>query len=128
MNGGVRALQAYYTATAGFVLADWLLGLNLRVSFLDAEPAWRAAWYLLCLACLAAMLWRPAWAPLLTLVESAATLVALILTTGLRVLVVTDAMIETGRGVVTPAELVNFAIAGGAGWFALHSRMQALRR
>ena len=47
------------------------------------------------------------------------TLSLLIISMATRVLVVTDEMIEEGRGFVTVKELLNFAIAGSITYFSL---------
>lgn len=121
-----RILTFYYAATALFLLLDYVFHVNVRVAFLDPWPAWRAAYYAACLALFAAMVWRPGWAELLGIAESLFTLSALILTTGVRVMVVTDEMIDSGTGFVTAQELVNFVIAGGIAWLSWQRGMLAL--
>ena len=54
------------------------------------------------------------------------TLVALIVTMALRVMVVSDEMIDAGAGVVTPQELINFALSGGIAWFSWQRGIRAL--
>lgn len=51
-----NVLVSYYAATALFLLLDYLLGINLRLAFLDANAGFRAAYYAFCFACLAAMI------------------------------------------------------------------------
>ena len=58
------------------------------------------------------MLWRPSWSSHIAAAESLLTLSLLIISTAARVMIVTDEMIEEGRGFVTVNELLNFAIAG----------------
>jgi hypothetical protein len=50
------------------------------------------------------------------MIESLATLVALIINMALRSMIVTDAMLESGMGFVTMPEIINFVIAGGAAY------------
>ena len=109
-------LVAYFAATALFVALDFGIGLNVRVAFLEAAPGLRAAYYGLCFLCLAVMLWRPAWTAIVGGIESLFALAALIVTMGIRVMVVTDDMLETGTGFVTMPEIVNFMIAAGAAY------------
>ena len=126
MSGTI--LRAYYAATALFLVLDYGFGISVRVSFLDALPAVKAAYYAACFACFALMAWRPAWAPAISTVESLVVLIALILNMGVRTLVVTDRMIETGTGILTTRELLNFLIAGGIAWIGWQQGIRALDR
>ena len=123
-----RTLRAYYAATALFLLLDYGFGISVRVAFLDGLPTVKATYYAACFGCFALMAWRPAWAPVIATAESLVVLVALILDMGVRTLVVTDQMIETGAGIVTPPELVNFLIAGGIAWIGWQRGIRALAR
>ena len=111
-------LLSYYAATAVFLSLDWFLGINIRLSFLEDHAGLRSGYYLFCFLCLAVMLWRPALTVLVGAVESLLTLVALIIHMGLRTMLVTEQMIETGEGFVTMAEIVNFMLAGGIAYVA----------
>jgi len=111
-----KILVVYYAATVLFVSLDFGFGVNVRVAFLDSEPGLRLGYYLVCFACLALVLWQPAWTTLVGVVESLATIVALIFNIALRSMIVTDAMLETGTGFVTMPEIINFIIAGGAAY------------
>ena len=86
-------------------------GINVRLAFLEPYPGWRLAYYLLCFLFLGLMLWRPAWSAFIGAAESMLTLSLLIISAALRVMIVNDEMIESGRGFVTYPELINFAIA-----------------
>lgn len=119
-----KILVLYYAATALFVSLDYGFGVNVRVAFLDATPGIRAMYYVVCFGCLALMTWRPAWTTIVGTVESLVTLVALIVNMGMRAMLVTDAMLETGTGFITMEEVLNFMIAGGAAYAAY---MQGLR-
>lgn len=64
---------AYYLfATPVFVLLDYVLGANIRVTFLDGHPALRALYYAIVLACGAVVFARPRLAPVIGVAESAA--------------------------------------------------------
>ena len=56
-----KLLLWYYAFTAVFMLLDYGFDLNVRLTFLDDQPAWRFAWYLFCFASLGLMWWRPDW-------------------------------------------------------------------
>ena len=113
-----RILVLYYAATALFVVLDFALGFNIRLAFLESLPLARIAYYGVCFSCLALMLWRPAWTVLISAFESLVTLSALIIGMGMRILIVTDSMLETGTGFVTMPEIVNFMISGGIAYIA----------
>ena len=113
-----RILVLYYAATALFVVLDFALGFNIRLAFLESLPMARIAYYGVCFTCLAMMLWRPAWTVLISAFESLVTLSALIIGMGMRILLVTDSMLESGAGFVTMPEIVNFMISGGVAYIA----------
>ena len=119
-------LRYYYAATLVFLVLDFVFNINVRVAFLEAWPGWRIAYYVACLALLGLMFRFPGWSALLGVAESLLTLVALILSMAVRVMVVTEDMIEAGRGFVSTQELVNFVISGGIAWYAWQQRMRAL--
>lgn len=113
-----RPLTLYYAATALFLLFDYVFGINVRVAFLETLPAARAGYYLLCFVCLALMLWRPAWAVFIGAFESLIAVIALTFGMAMRVLIPTAQMIESGAGVVTTEEVLNYVISGGIAYIA----------
>lgn len=119
-------LVFYYAGTALFLLLDYVLNLNVRLAFLDSQPLLKALYYGVLLGCLVAVLVRPGWTMAVGAVESLVTLVGLIFSMALRSMVVTDAMIETGAGVVTPREIVNFLLAGSIAYISWMRGMKAL--
>lgn len=114
----IRILPWYYGATVVFLLLDYLMGINVRVAFLEPLPAARAAYYAICFTCLALMIWRPAWTILIGTFESLVTLVALIFSMALRVMVPTDVIFAENALFVTVQEVINFLIAGSAAYLA----------
>lgn len=121
-----QALTGYYAATALFLALDLGLGINLRVSFLEAHDGWRLAYYGVCLACLIAIIVRPGWTIPVSALESLATMVALILSFGVRVMAIDDAVLEGSEPVVTTQEVLNFLISGVAAWLAWTRSIAAL--
>lgn len=121
-------IRWYYLGTLLFVLLDYLLGISFRVTFLDPWPAWKAAYYAGCLLLLAVMSVRPSLSLLLAGVESLLTMAALILSMWVRVMFVSDELLDGGRGVVSVAEVVNFVIAGVVAWLAWQRSVRALQR
>ncbi len=113
-----RILVIYYAATVLFVVLDFALGFNIRLAFLESQPIARIAYYGVCFTCLALMLWRPAWTVLISAFESLVTLSALIIGMGMRILLATDRMLESGTGFVTMPEIYNFMISGGIAYVA----------
>jgi hypothetical protein len=114
-----KIVIGYYGGTIFFVILDYLLDFNIRLMFLDPWPVWRAAYYGICFGFFGLMLWRRDWSNYIGAAESSLTLSLLIITTAMRVMIVTDEMIEEGRGFVTVKELLNFVIAGTISYFSL---------
>ena len=113
-----RILPWYYAATALFLLLDFWLGVNVRVAFLDTLPTARIAYYGVCFACLALMLWRPGWTTLIGTFESLVTLIALIFSMAIRVMIPNDAIFEENAAFVSVQEIINFLIAGSIAYYA----------
>lgn len=119
-------LLSYYAATVLFLLLDYVLGINIRIAFLDGNDSIKIAYYAFCLACFALMVWRPGWTVAIGAVESLITLVAIILHMALRVMGISHPTMQTAQGFVTMPELINFMIAGGIAYFAWSSGMKEL--
>ena len=121
-----RVLPWYYAATAVFLILDYVVGINVRVAFLDTMPTARLGYYGVCFACLGAMLLRPASATLIGTIESLVTLVALILGTGARVMVPNDPIFAGNAGIVTLQEMINFLISGSMAYLSWVKGMRKL--
>jgi len=122
-----KILVFYYAATVLFLLLDFAFGFNIRLAFLEPYPAGRIAYYGICFFCLGLMLWRPHWTVLIGAFESLVTLSALIISMGMRTLLVTDQMLETGGGFVTMPEIYNFLISGAVAYLAWVRGISQLR-
>lgn len=122
-----RPIALYYAATILFLLLDFAVGVNVRVAFLEPFPTARLAYYIICFVLLALMLWRPGWAVVIGVVESLTALVALIFTMALRVMIVTDEMIETGRGFVTMEEMSNYMIAASVAYWSYNRGIRRVK-
>jgi hypothetical protein len=122
-----KLLVLYYGATIVFLVLDYAMGLNIRIAFLEPYPAARLAYYGVCFTCLALMLWRPAWTVLISAFESIVTLSALIIGMGMRTLLVTDRMLDTGAGLITMPEIYNFMISGGVAYVAWVRGIKSLK-
>lgn len=118
-------IRFYYLATVIFLLLDILVDINVRVAFLEGFPALRATYYAVIFTCMALILWRPSWADVIGAVESLTSLVALILSMGVRVMVPGSAMVNSGAGFVTVPEIFNFLIVGFIGYYSWQHGMQA---
>lgn len=123
-----KMLIAYYAGTAVFMALDYLLGISVRLTFLDPYPGWRLVYYLGCFGCAGLMLWRPAWGAFIGAGESILTLSLIILSAATRVMIVSDEMIETGRGLLTYRELTNFGIAFFVVYLSYAQNMKALQQ
>ena len=122
-----RLLFGYYAATLLFVALDVGFHVNIRLSFLDTAPAWRAAYYALCFACAGMMLWRPDLSVLIGGVEGVVTLAALIINMGARVMMVAPAP-DGGFAPVMVEEVINFVISGSFAYLSWSRGLKALRR
>ncbi len=65
------------------------------------------------------MVWRPAWSRYIGAAEPLLTLSLLIISMAMRVMIVSDDMIEQGRGFVTVRELPDFVISSAVATLAL---------
>ena len=119
-------LVVYYAGTAVFLLLDYGFDVNVRLAFLDGYTGFRGLFYGMLFLCFAGLMLRPQWTLLIGAVESLVTLVGLILAMALRTMIVTDAMIETGAGLITVPELLNFMISGGAAYISWTRGLQGL--
>jgi hypothetical protein len=120
-------LRAYYFATVLFLLLDIVFNVNVRIAFLESHTTLRALYYAVIFACMALMLWRPGWTVAISAIESLVTLVALILSMGMRTMLVTDEMLDGGGGFVTMPEIINFMITGSIAYVAFMRGMKELR-
>ncbi len=113
-----RVLPWYYAATVLFLLLDYGFDINVRVAFLESLPAARVSYYGLCFGCLGLILLRPAWATLIGTIESLVTLIALILSMGVRVMVPNDVIFGENAAIVTVQEVINFVISGSMAYLS----------
>ena len=118
-------IRFYYLATIVFLLLDVLVDINVRVAFLEGYPALRATYYAVIFTCMALILWKPDWAVLVGAAESLATLVALILHMGIRVMVPGSAMAAGDAGFVTVSEILNFLLAGSIAYYSWQKGFKA---
>ena len=123
-----RLIRFYYAGTVVFLLLDFLFNLNVRIAFLEGHAGLRAAYYGICFVCLALVIWRPAWTAIVGAFESLVSLVALILSFGIRAIFVTDAMIEGTQPFVSVQEVVNFLLAGTIGYLAWMRGIREIQR
>lgn len=123
----IRPVNFYYAATILFLILDFVLGVNVRVAFLEPFPTARIAYYLVCFGLFALMLWRPGWTLVIATIESLVAVVALTFSMALRVMIVTDEMIETGVGFVTTEEVFNYLIVGGIAYFSWAQGIKSLK-
>ena len=120
-------MQAYYLATALFVLLDITMGVNIRISFFENSPALKWMYYAVCMGLAGLMLWRPALTVLISVIESLVVVSALTLSMGIRTMRISETVLEGGGGFVTMEEIFNFVISGGIAYFAWVRGMQELR-
>lgn len=116
-----QILAAYYAATPLFLLLDWGTGTNIRAAGFQAYPALKYGYYTVCMAAAFGIRLAPSRSAVITVIESAVNLLALILGV-LAPLYQFPALLD-GRGplppLMTPARLVNFLLAGSAAILAI---------
>ncbi len=121
-------MQAYYAATAVFLLLDLFGGINIRIAFFENAPILKGIYYFACFALGGIMFWRPTLTTLLSVTESLVVVVALTLSMGMRVMTVSSGAIESGGSIVTMEEILNFVISGSIAYSAWVRGMQELRQ
>lgn len=126
-TGPAKALTVYYAATLLFIALDYLVDVNVRLAFLETAPGFRVLYYVLCLVCLALIIRFPDWSAWIATAESLLALTLLILNMGARIMIVTDEMIESGRGFVSMSEILNFMLASAALYVAYLRGSKAIR-
>ena len=116
LPGLARALQAFYLATPLFAAADWLVGLNVRTTFLEGADGLKWAWYAADAAA-GLVLWRwPRHAALVGLVESGASIAWLVIGVMTRYYGVLDQVADGATTAVpfTPEAALNLVLSAAA--------------
>jgi hypothetical protein len=119
-------IRAYYVATVLFLLLDLVLNINVRIAFLEPYPTMRACYYAVIFGCMALILWKPAWTITISAFESLVTLIALIMSMGIRSMLITDAMLEGNAAFISGPEIINFVITGSIAYLAFQRGMKEL--
>lgn len=83
-----------------------------------------------CVLCLSGphLVWQPAWTVVVSAFESLVTLIALILSMGLRTLTISDTTFGGTASFVSPAEIFNFLLSGAVAYLSWTRGMQELFR
>ena len=117
-------LRGYYYSTPLFVLADSLLGLDLRISGLHA-PGQRFAYYGFCMLCALLLWFRPRLSPLIGMGESSVNLTILMVSVMLPILrpELDAAGDYTG---LQGMNILNFVLTGGVLLAAFYSAQRKL--
>lgn len=76
----------------------------------------------------ALIMWQPAWSRWVGTLESLLSLSLLIATMSVRVMIISEQVLENGTGLVTMSEIVNFIIVGGVAWVAYQRAVLAIRK
>ena len=64
------AARLYFYITPLFILLDYVLGVNVRVSALDSWPVYKNLYYGFCILCGVCMYFVPRYSAIVTLFES----------------------------------------------------------
>ncbi len=122
-----QLMQAYYLATAAFVLLDIIADVNIRIAFFENSPGLKWTYYAVCMGLAGLMQWRPALTALISVIESLVVVTSLTLSMGMRTMRISEAVLDGGGGFVTIEEILNFVISGSIAYFAWVRGMQELR-
>ena len=126
MRDAVRWIRLYYGLTPVFAIADWWFGAPVRAAGFASEPGLRAVYYSMCLACLGLLYVRPAWSTAVTLSESSANLLLLILSVFLPYYAMAEQALD-GQPLQNPfgiAFVLNFLLAGSV-WVVVFQSVTA---
>ena len=117
----------YYLATPLFVVADLLLGVNIRVAALS-DAGSRSAYYLFAFACGVLCHWRPRMTPVIGIVESSLNVLLLVLSIMLPLLELQEAVFADEPWVVpfSAMSLGNFILSGTVLVASFHLHMASL--
>lgn len=116
-----RLLTRYYDATLLFLLLDYGLDVNVRLSFLDQSPGWRAAYYAFCIGCAVVMHRFPATRIYVGAIEGLVTMVGLIF--GMYLGYTLSGISDAGQMMQV---IANYAISGFFAWVAWSRGLAAL--
>jgi hypothetical protein len=109
-----QLLKWFYLASPVFFLIDIGLGWDIRISFLDHSPTWKAAYYLFCFS-IGIMMWR--WSmlePILGIIEGGVNMLLLTLSVLLPYYQAIDA-ISSGEQITNPlnsGSIINYILTG----------------
>jgi len=121
----------YYYATPLFILLDYFLGINVRVSALDAMPFYKYAYYGFCILCGLCMYISPRYSPIVALLESAINyvlMILLLLRPYIRCLMQEDIIGEGWQNVeaLTAQNIINLALAAVVAAYAFRASIHSL--
>ena len=109
-----QLLLYFYLATPLFFLMDSLFGWNIRISSLDAHPAWKVSYYLFLLGIGFVMFKWPRIEPILGIIEGGVNMLLLTLSVLLPYYAAIDA-ISSGETIQNPLNnfsIINYLISG----------------
>ena len=109
----LRLIRGYYLGTPVFFLADVLLGVNIRVAFLDQWPAGKMAYYVFAFT-LGIIAWRrPEWTAKIGVLDSGANVLLIIVSVLVWYGAVLDAAASDFGMPAAPSSqaLVNFVLS-----------------
>lgn len=122
----------YYYATPLFILLDYLLGINVRVSALDTMPLYKNLYYGFCILCGLCMYISPRYSSVVALLESAINyvlMILLLLMPYIRCLMQEDIIGEGWQNVesLSPEQITNLLIAALVAAYAFKTSINKLQ-
>lgn len=122
-----QILRWYYAATAIFLLLDYGFSINVRMAFLESQPAARAVYYAVCFGCLWLMAWRPAWSAAIAAVESIVTIGALIVSMMLKIMSINESIVYESAVIFGFEDVTNFLISGSVAYLSWVTALKRLK-
>ncbi len=121
----------YYYATPLFILLDYFLGINVRISALDAMPLYKYAYYGFCILCGVCIYIAPRYSPIVALLESVINyvlMILLLLMPYIRCLMQEDIIGEGWQNVesLSPEQITNLLIAAVVAAYAFRASIHKL--
>jgi len=131
-HGRYSIPSIYYFMTPVFIVLDYLFGINVRVTVLDAMPRYKYLYYGFCLFCGIGMYVLPRCTPVVALFESTLNILLVVLTVFLPYIKMVsqfDNILDADwqpASVFTLQHMFNLILAGTVAAFAFYGSLRAL--
>ena len=128
------AARLYFYITPLFILLDYIFGINVRVSALDAMPTYKIIYYGFCVLCGICMFIIPRYSAVVALFESTINLIMLIVGFFLQYMQTVTSLMDDVTGSdfnavessLTFESITNFAIVGSCLLLTFHKSINTI--